>query len=218
MAQSRSRTTRRQPPKRPPRPWIIRRPWLTGGVILAIVVAIIIWVFAGRAPSSTAATSFRAPAPDYAGHPTIDNIQCDTTERVAYHIHQHLAVFVNGQPRGVPEGIGIAAPRQTQNTSDGPFVVSGGCFYWLHTHDRTGVIHVESPTEQAFTLGNFFDVWQQPLSANQVGPATGRVIAYVNGQRYQGDPRQIPLSAHAVIQLDIGQDVSPASYTFPQGL
>ncbi|MFI5268710.1 MAG: hypothetical protein ACHQ7M_15150 [Chloroflexota bacterium] len=180
-------------------------------------MAIVIFLVAGRAPSATS-TAFLAPAPSYAGHPTIDNIQCQNTEQVAYHIHSHLAVFVDGQPRGVPEGIGIAAPRQSQNTADGPFVIAGGCFYWLHTHDRTGVIHIESPNEQPYTLGNFFDMWQQPLSASQAGPATGTLIAYVNGQRYQGDPRQIQLAAHAVIQLDVGQDVPPASYTFAPGL
>lgn len=200
----------------PPRAWIRRRPWLTAGVLLAIAVAVGLWLAEGRSPSPSALVL--APAPDYAGHQAIDNVQCENTERVAYHIHQHLAIFVNGQPRGLPEGIGIAAPRQIQNTTNGPFVVGGACFYWLHVHDRTGVIHVESPSEQAYTLGTFFDVWQQPLSASQVGPASGPVIAYVNGQRYQGDPRQIPLTAHAVIQLDAGQDVPPASYTFAPGL
>ncbi|MFI5269144.1 MAG: hypothetical protein ACHQ7M_17355, partial [Chloroflexota bacterium] len=83
---------------------------------------------------------------------------------------------------------------------------------------RTGVIHIESPNEQPYTLGNFFDMWQQPLSASQAGPATGPLTAYVNGQRYQGDPRQIQLAAHAMVQLDVGQDVPPASYTFAPGL
>src|SRR5205823_14298698 len=30
----------------------------------------------------------------------------------------------------------------------------------LHTHDATGVVHVESPTIETFTLGQFFDVWR----------------------------------------------------------
>ena len=188
---------RTRPAAAPPRGWIVRRPWLTAGILLAIAVAIAIWLAVGRASPSSSVLVL-APAPDYAGHPAIDNVQCQNTEQVAYHIHQHLAIFVNGQPRGVPEGIGIAPPRQIQNTTNGPFVVGGACFYWLHVHDRTGVIHVESPSEQAFTLGTFFDVWQQPLSASQAGPASGPVIAYVNGQRFQGDPRQIPLTAHDI--------------------
>ena len=63
-----------------------------------------------------------------------------------------------------------------------------------------------------------FAEWNQPLSENQVGPATGSVIAYVNGQKYTGDPSQIPLTPHAVIQLDVGKDVAAAPYTFASGL
>ncbi|MBV9119816.1 MAG: hypothetical protein JOZ39_03835 [Chloroflexi bacterium] len=190
-------------------------------MVIAIAAALAIYFVAGRAGSSSAPTatgSFLAPAPDYGGHPITDNIPCEQTERITYHVHAHLAIFVNGQPSGVPYGIGIAPPRQTQDTPDGPFVVGGSCFYWLHTHDATGVIHVEGPNPQNFTLGQFFDVWQQPLSASQVGPQQGTVIAYLNGQKFSGDPRTIPLAAHNLIQLDLGQDTPPASYTFAPGL
>lgn len=100
----------------------------------------------------------------------------------------------------------------------GPFVAQGSCFYWLHTHTEDGVIHVESPDQRTFTLGALFDLWGQPLSSSQVGSETGPVIAYLNGQRYQGDPRAISFAPHAVIQLDVGVDVPPAPYTFPPGL
>src|SRR5581483_12030445 len=29
----------------------------------------------------------------------------------------------------------------------------------LHTHEPDGIIHVESPVNRKFTLGEFFDVW-----------------------------------------------------------
>jgi len=172
----------------------------------------------GQASARSSRTNMLAAAPDYAGHPTIDGIPCETMERVSYHVHAHLAVFVDGQQSVVPEGLGIASPRQVQNTSEGPFVASGSCFYWLHTHTADGIIHVESPVPQSFKLGQLFDVWQQPLSSDQVGPARGQVLAYVNGQRYPGDPKQIDLAAHAVIQLDVGQDVPPRPFAFPSGL
>jgi hypothetical protein len=45
------------------------------------------------------------------------------------------------------------------------------------------------------------------------------VVAFYNRQRFLGDPRQIPLTAHAQIQLEIGRPiVAPASITFPAGL
>ena len=172
----------------------------------------------GNGSGGPAASNVLAPAPDYNGHPTIDNIPCESVERVTYHVHAHLAIFANGQAKVIPQGIGIAPPRQTQNSTEGPFVVGGACFYWLHAHTPDGVIHIESAVPMDFRLGQYFDVWQQPLSANQVGPATGAVTVYLNGQRADGDPRQIQLAAHNVIQLDVGQDVPPQGFTFPQGL
>jgi hypothetical protein len=51
-------------------------------------------------------------------------------------------------------------------------------------------------------LGQFFDIWGQTLSATQVGPAAGTVVAFYNGEHYLADPRNIPLTRHANIQLD----------------
>ncbi|MSQ24461.1 MAG: hypothetical protein EXR58_07965 [Chloroflexi bacterium] len=159
-----------------------------------------------------------AAAPDYGQKTTIDGIPCGLTEVVNYHVHAHLAIFFNGQARPVPEGIGIAAPRHVDNGGGSPFVDGGSCFYWLHTHTNDGLIHIEAAAPQAFTLRQLFDIWQQPLSATQVGSAQGQVIAYVGGQRFSGDPGDIPLAPHALIQLDVGQDVPPQPYTFEGGL
>jgi hypothetical protein len=132
---------------------------------------------------------------------TVDGIQCQSSEQVVFHIHAHLAVYVNGSARTVPQGIGIAS-----------------CFYWLHTHTADGVIHIESPVQRTYTLGNFFDIWQQPLTSDQVGPARGTVIAYVDGKRFTGNPRDIPLGAHTLVQLDVGAEVAPVPFDFPGGL
>ena len=52
-----------------------------------------------------------------------------------------------------------------------------------------------------------------------MGPATGPVTALYNGQRYLGNPRDIPLNAHAQIQLEVGKPlIAPVSITFPNGL
>lgn len=150
---------------------------------------------------------------------TVDGIKCEAMEQVLFHIHAHLAVYVGGRKRLLPEGIGIAPPRTTQPTPQGPFVTGGSCFYWLHSHTRDGVIHIESPVQRVYTLGNYFDIWHQPLGSDQVGPAKGRVTAYLNGRRYHGNPRSIPLKRHALIQLDVGAPVvPPARFTFPPGL
>jgi hypothetical protein len=148
----------------------------------------------------------------------VDGIKCQTSEQVLFHIHSHLTIFVNGSPRQVPAGVGIPGAR-AQNTPRGPFIGSGTCFYWLHTHAADGIIHTESPVHRTFTLGNFFNVWGQPLGPGQVGPARGHVTAIYDGRAYQGNPRDIPLNAHAQIQLEVGKPlIGPTSITWPSGL
>lgn len=148
----------------------------------------------------------------------VDHISCQSSERTLFHIHAHLTVFVNGSARQIPAGIGIPGARG-QNTSAGQFITSGTCFYWLHTHAADGIIHIESPVQRSYTLGQFFDEWGQPLGPHQVGPATGHVVALYDGQVYQGNPRDIPLRKHAQIQLEVGTPlIGPQHITFPQGL
>ena len=147
-----------------------------------------------------------------------DGISCPSSEQTLFHIHAHLTVLVNGSARQVPAAIGIPG-AVAQSTPAGSFVEQGTCFYWLHTHAADGIIHIESPVQRTYTLGNFFDEWGQPLSASRVGPASGHVVALYNGQVFKGDPRGIPLTAHAQIQLEVGTPlVAPEQITFPQGL
>ena len=148
----------------------------------------------------------------------VDGIMCQTSEQLVFHIHAHLTLFVNGSPRQVPAGIGVPGAR-AQQTAQGPFVTSGTCFYWLHTHAGDGIIHIESPVHRTYTLGEFFDEWGQALGPGQVGPARGHVTAIYNGKAFTGNPRDIPLTAHAQIQLEVGKPlVAPESITWPSGL
>jgi hypothetical protein len=131
---------------------------------------------------------------------TVDGIQCNASEQALFHIHAHLTIFVNGAPRQVPQYVGF-----DDNT----------CLYWLHTHAPDGIIHIESPVTRTFTLGNFFDVWRQPLGPNQVGPVRGKVTAFYNGALYRGDPRNIPLNRYTQVQLDVGSPlIAPESISF----
>lgn len=153
-----------------------------------------------------------------AGGQPVDGIKCQASEQVVFHIHAHLAIVVNGSPRQVPAAVGIPGAR-AQNTPQGPFIGSGTCFYWLHTHAADGIIHIESPVKRTYTLGDFFGEWGQPLGPSRAGPVTGHVTAIYNHQVYRGDPRGIPLTAHAQIQLEVGTPlVAPETITWPGGL
>jgi hypothetical protein len=135
---------------------------------------------------------------------TVDGIKCQLSEKLAFHIHAHLAIFVNGKQKQVPYGIGIGPPLRGQNFAPGAFVTQGSCFAWMHTHTADGIIHEEGPVKETFPLGQFFAIWGLPLSATQVGPAHGKVTALVNGKVWPRDPSAIPLTDKALIQLDVG--------------
>jgi hypothetical protein len=129
-----------------------------------------------------------------------------TMEGAAIHIHQHLVVYVNGKQVTVPPEIGIAP-------ADG-FVTE------LHTHDATGIIHVESPTQATFTLGQFFCEWGVKLTANCLGRYRGPVSWWVSGRKMTGNPAQLVLQQHQEIVIATGQAPTnvPASFDFPAGL
>ncbi|MGH7747656.1 MAG: hypothetical protein ACREQ5_23285 [Candidatus Dormibacteria bacterium] len=148
----------------------------------------------------------------------VDGIECEVRERLLFHIHSHLAVFVDGQRRTIPRGIGIPAPRHITSSDQGPFAVAGTCYYRMHSHTADGVIHIESPTQRTYTLGDWFDLWRQPLGPDRVGPARGPVVVYIDGRRYRGALRDTPLTAQALVQVDVGTDVPPQGFTFPPGL
>jgi hypothetical protein len=128
-----------------------------------------------------------------AGQP-VAGIHCDRMEGNVLHIHQHLAIFDHGKPVGIPEDVGRP--------------LFGNCLYWLHTHTPDGLIHVESPTLQAYTLGQFFAVWGQPLARSDVAGAKLRpgekTTVWVDGAVYAGDPAKIQLTQHLDVTIDVG--------------
>ncbi|HYB25550.1 MAG TPA: hypothetical protein VEF89_02935 [Solirubrobacteraceae bacterium] len=150
-----------------------------------------------------------APASTTTPGTPVDGIKCAPIEQLAYHIHSHLQVYANGQPRTLPAAIGLIGPVYEQ-TPYGKFYGARTCYYWLHTHASDGVIHIESPTVRIYSLGNFFDEWRQPLGPDQVGPAKGKVTAFFNGKPWKQNPRAIPLIAHSSIDLDVGTPVATA--------
>jgi hypothetical protein len=149
----------------------------------------------------------------------IDGVTCQGGEQLAFHIHAHLSILVRARPRQAPAGIGAATPYRVALTPAGRFVAAASCFMWLHTHAADGIIHIESPVRRTYTLGEFFDIWGQPLTRRRVGPAHGAVTAIFNGRLFRGDPRELPLLAHSQIELEVGRPlVTPEKIAFPRGL
>ncbi len=141
---------------------------------------------------------------------TVDGVACDTASPT-YHIHAHLTIIANGTQRAVPIAVGVNNPFLIHN-----FVIAAVCYYWLHTHDATGIIHVEAPQSGTYTLGEFFDIWGEPLTRGNVAGFTGTVTAYVDSTLYSGDLTAIDFQEHRQITLIVGTvpDTLPV-YTFP---
>ncbi len=205
---------------RPPQPSPTRRfpiRWLVvSGIaalaLIAVVVAMIVanqglpGIQAGQPPWGPETTQLRARL-------AAIGLQGLSAEGQVQHTHQHLDLYVDGRRVAVPPDIGISR--------------SAGFLSPIHTHDATGIIHVESPSLRDFTLGQFFDVWGVRFDGHCVGgvcDGSGRVLSvFLNGQSYTGDPRSLVLAAHQEIVVAIGTAAQlptpiPASYAFPAGL
>ena len=139
----------------------------------------------------------------------------ERAEFLEYHVHAHLDVFVNGKPVRVPAGIGInikdpgvkSAPLADGTPSYGGIELCRKvCISPLHTHDDTGILHTETKTVQPNRLGQFFTEWGVRLGRNCVGGycRPSNIEFYVNGNRYQGDPRAILLTDRKQIAIVIG--------------
>ena len=175
------------------------------GVLIAIIGGIgIYYAMVPHAPFPAAAL-------------TIDGIQCNELEQLLFHIHAHLDIIINGVYFLVPSQIGI----------------TDRCYYWLHTHDVTGIIHIESPVNRDFTLGQFFDIWNKKFNNDQIRFNNDQIFnyvtnennplnVYVNGIKVPNvtNYRDIKLHAHDEIAIVYGTVPSaiPSSYNFPEGL
>jgi hypothetical protein len=145
----------------------------------------------------------------------VDGLSCTRTKKTHYGVH--LEVFAKGLDVVIPAGIGIAPPR----VRDGAYVRRGRCEYPARTSEPTGLIEVDA--DARLTLGQFFELWGQPLGRKRLlgfrAPRGEQVSAFVNGERLLIDPRSIPLRRHDAIVLEVDGYFPPTrKYLFPKGL
>jgi hypothetical protein len=181
-----------------------RKRYLTfGGIAVAVAVVLAVTVVFYLSHSASAGTQTQAANSSVNSQSTpasstsqalsplaLDNIDCNGTEQLTYHVHAHLSLYINGSPVTVPAYIGI------DNTNQ--------CFYWLHTHDVSGIIHIEAPQPGSYKLGTFFHLWDQRFSQlgypQQLNQSAGWKV-YVNGKPYSGDFHDIALTPHMLITM-----------------
>jgi hypothetical protein len=140
----------------------------------------------------------------------VNGIHCAKSLKATFHHHVHLSLFVNGTQIAIPRGTGMKNPAKSN------FIYHADCFYWLHTHDETGIIHMEAPTSRFYDLHDYFYEWGESLSATNVAGYTGTVTVFINGVQQSIDPRQIRFSPYEEITLELGSPiVPPPVYIFP---
>ncbi|MBA5636419.1 hypothetical protein H3H37_05065 [Duganella sp. LX20W] len=127
----------------------------------------------------------------------VAGINCLVTED--YHIHAHLTILRDGNALAIPAHIGLQ-----------------GCAYELHTHDQSGVIHIETSSARQFTLGQLFAVWGQPLSRSNVAGITGLPVTVLYNDsdtvlEWTGDIGALELTSHRSITIELGAP----QYTVP---
>jgi hypothetical protein len=155
---------------------------------------------------------------------SIDGIACAPSMYNTYHVHAFVGLLVNGKEIALPDAIGLYQPgAEINGVTD-----TAKCYYPIHTHDATGMVHIESsssaPLSSAiYTLGNVLDIWGMPLSSTGFGPYSGTVRVFYattplrnlySGTYYQytgSVPKGIKLYSHEAIWIQVGASYVPAS-------
>src|SRR5690242_18115831 len=78
------------------------------GVAAAVISGLILIAARGQAASQSGGST-----------QLINGIACERDERLALHIHAHVAIYANGELQTVPYGIGIGKPWQVLQSTQG---------------------------------------------------------------------------------------------------
>ncbi len=103
------------------------------------------------------------------------------------HIHPHLQIIVEGQNEVIPANIGL----------------SSDCEKSVHTHDTSGIIHVEAQDNRQYTLGDFFTVWFAS-GGKKINRFGYKIEITVDGNPFgvaQGKPEDVKLKDKQEITL-----------------
>ena len=103
---------------------------LTTLAIVIVLIAVIVTAVA-LFPRNTSLV----PLPDYLSHCVYGSV---------YHSHPNLTITINGVNFPFPPA---------------PGTFDGGCPQPIHTHDATGVLHIETDQNRDYTLGDWFLLW-----------------------------------------------------------
>lgn len=138
----------------------------------------------------------------------VDGVGCLVSGK--WHQHVLISIYKDGKRLGFPDGIGR---------------VHAGCYhaYEMHTHDVTGLIHMEADVPKTFKLGQWFSLWGKALSRDGVAGLAGPVRFYIIEKgiitRYDGSPYDIVMTPRREILIVTGTEMTVVPrYQWPLGI
>jgi len=187
--------------------------WIAG---ITVVVAAGVFVFTNRDDQGTSGVTlpgeltteapWDANAAKSAARGTALGLPAEGT---TMHEHADVEIFVHGSKEPVPTDIGIDTSKGTIQS--------------IHTHDDTGLVHLESSQSREFTLGEFFGVWGVRFTPSCLGAycneGNNRLQVFVDGEEVDGSLQDVQLDDQTVIVVTYGTptelpDPIPSSFDF----
>lgn len=145
----------------------------------------------------------RWSSPQTDGSP-IGSFNCIVNQPQDGAFNAHVSILLNNEPQAIPTYMGAS-----------PQAAGGHCFYTIHTHDSSGKVHVTAGAAGGtFTLGQMFQIWNQPLTNTNLAGITGlpiEIFVTENGtvtKVEEADWTNIQLKSHREITIGVGTPVA----------
>lgn len=142
--------------------------------------------------------------PEYTGLTTrIRELRIPAPGTEKYHVHARLAIYAEGQKLPVPTNIGLTS----------------GALSALHTHDDTGLMHIEADAPFEVKLSDFFTIWGVKFTDTQVGgyknDETKTLQVFVNGKKVDSPANYVVQAKDTIIVGHGTPDSFPTNDTSP---
>jgi hypothetical protein len=119
------------------------------------------------------------------------------SEGTLVHFHARVQIIDGNGQLLIPANLGIGNGYITE----------------LHTHDESGILHIEAASAGTWRLGQFFTEWGHPISRQGIAPLTvpagSTMHVFVNGVETNADPATIVLDDHMDIAIVVIPDGRP---------
>ncbi len=154
----------------------------------------------------------------------VAGIPCRTTEYLdQYHVHFYVGIIADHRQVALPMAIGLIKPGHPVNG----FITTAKCFYYIHTHDSSGVVHIEVPRNLPYSaveynMEQMLKIWGISQGSHHFGPFKGDVHVFIGNVPlkqvlvskyvpYTKSIERIRLQSHEVIWIVIGKPMAAAA-------